>query len=78
MRINRLVKSGILTAIKENDYPLCESCIYRKMAKLPFPSKAHRGEKILDLVHSYIYGSISVPTQNNYFYFITFIDDYSR
>lgn len=50
-KINRLVKFGILTEIKEKDYPSFESCIYGNITKLLSPSKAQMCKKIFDLIH---------------------------
>ena len=44
----------------------------------PFKAKGYRAKEVLDLVHTDLYGPISISTRGGYEYFITFIDDYSR
>ena len=48
------------------------------MTKRPFSEKGERSKEPLQLVHSDIYGPLSVRARGGYEYFITFIDDYSR
>ena len=47
------------------------------MAKLPFVGQGERATEILALVHTDICGPFNVQARGGYFYFITFIDDYS-
>ena len=48
------------------------------MTKRPFSAKGERSKEPLQLVHSNVYGQLSVQTKGGYEYFVTFIDDYSR
>ena len=59
-------------------FPTCESCLYGKMTKVPFHSKAERSQNILDIIHSDFCGPMSVRTDNDHFYFVIFIDDFFR
>ena len=43
-----------------------------------FPSGAKRANKILELVHSDVFGPVSVPSLGKYMYYVSFIDDFSR
>ena len=57
---------------------VCETCILGKKHRDPFPiGKAWRASKRLALVHSDLC-SVEVPSNGNFRYFITFIDDFSR
>jgi hypothetical protein len=55
----------------------CEHCIYGKQSQVWFPSGATRENEILDLVHSNVFGPISVPSLGVSLYYVSFIDDFS-
>jgi len=77
-RIQRLVNYGFLNPMDFQDYPVCESCLEGKMTKILFSAKGHRAKYLFELVHTDVYGPMSVLAQGGYEYFITFADDYSR
>ena len=60
------------------DFDFCEHCLYGKHNQVRFPSGAMRAEGILQLVHSGIFGPVSVPSLGKYVYYVSFIDDFSR
>lgn len=61
------------------DPKLCESCVYGKHAKSPFPvNKRPRSHRILELIHTDVCGKMSQPAWDGSEYFVTFVDDYSR
>jgi len=60
------------------DYPFYESCFEGKMTKRPCSAKRYRAKDLLELVHTDVWGPMSVPARGGYEYFITIIDDYSR
>ena len=45
---------------------------------MSFPSGAKRANKILELVHSDVFGPMSAPSLGNSVYYVSFIDDFSR
>ena len=45
---------------------------------MSFPSSAKRANKILELVHSDVFGPMSVPSLGNSMYYVSFIDEFSR
>ena len=45
---------------------------------MSFPSGAKRANKILELVHSDVFGPVSVPSLGNSVYYVSFIDDFSK
>jgi len=57
---------------------VCRGNALGKNAKAAFSSSDSRSKGILDLVHSDVCGSMSVPSLNGYRYYVTFIDDYSK
>ena len=77
-RVNKLEKSGLLSSLTFESYPVCESCLQGKMTKLPFVGRGERATDLLVLVHTDVCVPFDVPTRGNYVYFITFTDDISR
>ena len=60
------------------DFNFCEHCVYGKQNRVSFPSGAKRANKILELVHSDVFGPMSVPSLSKYVYYVSFIYDFSR
>jgi len=59
-------------------FDLCIHCIYGKHNWVRFPCTATRAQGILDLIHSYVFGSVHASSLGKYVYYVSFIDDYSR
>jgi Integrase core domain/GAG-pre-integrase domain len=58
---------------------ICESCVYGKSHRLPFPKKSSsRASGILDLVHSDVCGPMPVNSMGGSRYFMTLTDDHYR
>ena len=60
------------------DFDLCEYCVYGKKNRVIFPSGATREEGILQLVHSGVFGPMSIPSLGKSMYYVSFIDDFLR
>jgi hypothetical protein len=60
------------------DFDFCEHCLYGKQNRVRFPSSTTRAEGILQLVHSDVFGPVSVPSLGKYMYYVSFIDEFSR
>jgi hypothetical protein len=60
------------------DFDLCEHCVYGKQNRVRFPSGATRAEGILQLVHSDVFGPVSVPSLRKSVYYVSFKYDFSR
>jgi hypothetical protein len=60
------------------DFDFCEHCLYGKQNRVRFPSSATREERILQLVHSDVFGPMSVPSLGKSVYYVSFIDEFSR
>jgi hypothetical protein len=56
----------------------CEHCIYGKKSWVRFPSKMKRENEILELVHSDVFGPVSVPSLGGFLYCVSFIDYFSK
>ena len=74
-RVERLIKTNILPALK-NDLETCVDCCRGKMTKIR-KKTAVRSSDLLEVIHTDISGPYTATLCIN-FYFITFIDDYSR
>ena len=76
--MTKLHKSRNLGSFDYESFDTCESCLLVKMIKLPFKEKGERSCGPLDLIHTDVYGPMSIHARGGFIYFITFIDDYSR
>ena len=74
-RVERLIKTNILPALK-NDLETCVDCCRGKMTKIR-KKTAVRSSDLLEVIRTDISGPYTETLCRN-FYFITFIDDYSR
>jgi hypothetical protein len=59
------------------DFDFYENCIYGKHNLVRFPSGATRAKGILELIHSDVFGPVSVPSLGKSMYYVSFIDDFS-
>jgi transposase InsO family protein len=60
------------------DFDFFEHCVYGKQNQVRFPSGATSVEGILQLVHSYVFKPVLVPSLGKSVYYVSFIDDFSR
>ena len=57
----------------------CESCRLGKHTRVPFPRRLdQRTKSHFELVHTDVWGLIRIESTFGFWYFVTFIDDYSR
>ena len=75
--MSELHKCGSLGLFDYESFDTCESCLLGKMTKAPFKGKGERADRLLDLIHTDVYGPMFVHDRGGFVYFITFIDDYS-
>jgi hypothetical protein len=76
-----LILRGIITSLTEfriNQHGVCIGFALGKNAKVYFPRNKSRSKGVLDLIHSYVSGSMSVESLQGSSYYVTFIDDFSR
>jgi len=76
-RMSWLAKEGLLDQFTKVKLPKYESCLAGKATAKPF-GKALRASSPLELIQSAICGPMKVKSRHRAFYFLTFIDDYSR
>ena len=77
-RLQKLNKDAYLGAFDYESFATCESCIMGKLPRSPFSGIGERAKGILELIHSDVCGPMLVQARSDSFYFITFIDDFSR
>jgi hypothetical protein len=56
----------------------CDVCKFLKQTSLSFSLSTSVSNKYFDLIYSDVWGPAPVDSYNNFKYFVTFIDDYSR
>jgi Reverse transcriptase (RNA-dependent DNA polymerase)/gag-polypeptide of LTR copia-type/Integrase core domain/GAG-pre-integrase domain len=57
----------------------CEGCIFGKQHRATFPTgEAWRARAPLELIHTDICGKMQTPSQGQNWYFLIFVDDYTR
>ena len=68
-----------LPGLKSFDLDLCEDCVYGKQRRVNF-SKARKSSKAerLKLVHTDVWGKVSILSLGGSLYFVTFVVDSSR
>ena len=66
---------GLPNCLEEVDF--CEHCIYGKQSLVRFSFGANRTKKILELVHSDMFGSVSVPSLGGSQHYVSIIVDFS-
>ena len=76
-RMTRLAREGLMGNLAKVTLSTCEHCLMGKSKRKPF-GKATRASFPLQLIHSDICGPMNVRARHGGFYFITFIDDYTR
>jgi hypothetical protein len=71
MKRKGMVKGFHECGLKVN---FCEHCICGKQSWVWFPSGVTRENGILELVHSDVFGPVTVPSLGGSMYYVSFID----
>jgi len=58
--------------------PLCDMCRYAKQRRLPFPNNKTRSSHFFKLIHVDIWGLVAHTFVDNFKYFLTIVDVYTR
>ena len=77
-RMKKLHKYGFLESLGYESFGACKSCLLGKMTKTPFSGIMERATDLLEIIHTYVCGPMSVDARGEYRYFLTFTDDLSR
>ena len=80
--LKKMVDKGMVNGIsinKQEELGFCEACVEGKEHRDPFPAIGEiRTSQVLDLIHSDVCGPMQTRSLGGAYYFVTFIDDYSR
>ena len=77
--ISFLNRKGHLSLTSLLPYPsLCNTCQLAKSHRLPYSRNERRLSHVLDLIHCDLWGPSPVKSNSGFFYYVIFIDDYSR
>ena len=70
----KLIMKGIKTCKLE----FFKYYVFRKQKKVQFKTATHKTERILDYVHTHVWGLVQIASLGGSVYFVSFIDDYSQ
>ena len=63
---------GLLESLDYESFDTCEPCLMGKMTKTPFSGTMEQATDLLEIIHTDVYGSMSVDSRGEYRYFLTF------
>ena len=69
---------GLLTFTKKEIASICEAYQFGKQHRQPFPNERNVSKGILDAIHSDVWGPTQTTTFGDCWYYVTFIDDFSK
>ncbi|KAJ7958815.1 Retrovirus-related Pol polyprotein from transposon TNT 1-94 [Quillaja saponaria] len=78
--LKNLGEKKMVSGLPFIDHPnqLCEAWLLGKHARKSFPKEATRATEPLQLIHTYVCGPIKLYSFGKNYYFLLFIDDYTR
>ena len=76
-RMKKLHADGLLESLDYESFDTCEPCLMGKMTKTPFSGTMERATNLLEIIHTDVYGPMSVEARGGYRYVLTFTDDLS-
>jgi transposase InsO family protein len=76
--MKKLHKDGLLDSLDFDSFDTCEPCLLGKMTRTPFNGTVEQASDLLGLIRTDVCGPMSVAMRNDYCYFVTFADDFSR
>ena len=84
-RLGHMGKKAMDILRKKNLLPLmqvqldfCEHCVYGKSTRSPFGTGVHSSTRVLQYIHSDMWGPSPISSHSGNLYYVSFIDDYSR
>ena len=69
---------GLLESLDYESLDACEPCLMGKMMKTPFYGTMERATYLFEIIHTDVFGPMSVEARGGYRYFLTFTDNLSR
>ena len=76
--ISKIHQNRLLNSFDYESFKTYESCLLRKMTKIPFTGQSERANELLGLIYFDVCGPLSSTARGGFQYFITFTDDFSR
>ena len=76
--LQTLVNQGLLKGANSCKLEFCENYVLGKQTRVKFGSAIHDIKEILDHVHNNVWGPTKTTFLGGMYYFVTFVDDYSR
>jgi hypothetical protein len=73
-----LHKRNLLKGVKSCKLGFCKYCVYGKQRRVSFKVGSHTSKGVLEYVHSDVWGPVAVSSNGGAYYFVSFIDDFSR
>nr|GEV21897.1 zinc finger, CCHC-type [Tanacetum cinerariifolium] len=77
-RIEKLQHDGLLDTTDIKSFENCVAYTSGKMARKPYSHQVERAKDLLGLIHTNVCGPFKIISRQGAYYFITFIDDFSR
>nr|GEZ15817.1 zinc finger, CCHC-type [Tanacetum cinerariifolium] len=77
-RIEKLQHDGLLDSTDIKSFEKCVACMSGKMARKPCSHQVERAKDLLGLIHTDACGPYKIMSSQGAYYFVTFIDDFSR
>ena len=71
-------QQSLITFIAKTCDDFCQICPLAKQKKLLFPISTSSSNKIFDLLHMDIWGTLAITFVNGHRYFLTTVDDFSK
>ena len=72
--MKKLHADGLLDSLDYESFDACEPCFMVKMTKSLFSGTMERASDLLEIIHTDVYGPMSVDARGGYRYFLTFTD----
>ena len=76
--LQALAKQGLLKDARTRKLDFSEYCVIRKKSKVKFGTATHCTKGILDYIHTDVWRPTKMTSIGGKYYFMTFIDDFSR
>ena len=70
--MKKLHADGVLESLDYKSFDACEPCLLGKMTKTPFSGTMERATDLMEIMHTDVYGPMSVDARGGYRYFLTF------
>ena len=71
-RMKKLHTDGFSESLGYESFDACKPCLLGKMTKTPFSGTMERATDLMEIIHTDVYGPMSVDARGGYRYFLTF------